>query len=230
MRCLRAASPGGGCAKRLIAADAVNDKNRMTSTRALERDVISEEDALRAQMYRLLSYFLHRPADAPALELAACLEGDDTELGRALATLSRIASKSDPAIIANEFHDLFIGIGRGELLPYASYYLTGFLHEKPLAKLRTDMARLGIERRDTVREPEDHIAAVCEMMAGLITGDFGLTADLDVQRQFFHDHVASWARHFFTDLEGAKSSVLYGALGTVGKAFIDIEEVAFTMD
>jgi TorA maturation chaperone TorD len=68
------------------------------------------------------------------------------------------------------------------------------------------------------------------MMAGLITGDFGLTADLDVQRQFFHDHVASWARHFFTDLEGAKSSVLYGALGTVGKAFIDIEEVAFTMD
>jgi TorA maturation chaperone TorD len=202
----------------------------MATADTLEQVVISEEDALRAQMYRLLGYFLQKPADADALKLAAKMEGDETPLGTALSAFSRIASKSDPSTISNEYHELFIGVGRGELLPYASYYLTGFLHEKPLAKLRIDMSRLGIERRETVREPEDHIAALCEMMCGMITGEFGDAASLDEQKQFFDEHVGSWAKHFFTDLEGAKSSVLYGALGSIGKAYIEIEQVAFTMD
>ena len=34
------------------------------------------------------------------------------------------------------------------------------------------MARLGIEQADGVSEPEDHIASLCEMMAGLIEGVF----------------------------------------------------------
>ena len=202
----------------------------MSEAHLLDNAPAGAEEELRAQLYRLLAYFLHKPADKDGLTAAAEMAGDDTDLGRAIAAFAHIAAKSDPAAIAQEYHDLFIGVGRGELLPYGSYYLTGFLHEKPLAKLRNDMSRLGIERRESVREPEDHIAALCEMMSGLIAGDFGEPATLDEQKAFFDAHLGSWAKHFFTDLEAAKSSVLYGALGTVGRCFMDIEQVAFTMD
>ena len=185
---------------------------------------------MRAQLYRLLAYFLHKPVDREGLKIAAAMEGGDTDLGQAIDTLARIAAKSEPEAVAQEYQDLFIGVGRGELLPYGSYYLTGFLNEKPLAKLRNDMARLGIERRENVKEPEDHIAALCEMMSGLITGEFDAVADLERQKTFFNAHVGSWASHFFTDLEAAESSVLYGAIGSVGRRFMAIEEVAFAMD
>ena len=158
------------------------------------------------------------------------MSGDESELGKVVQAFANIAGKTSPEQVAQEYQDLFIGVGRGELLPYGSYYLTGFLHEKPLARLRGDMARLRIERHETVKEPEDHIAALFEMMAGLITGEFGEVASLEEQKQFFDAHVGSWAKHFFKDLEGAKSSVLYAALGSVGRIFMEIEEVAFTMD
>ena len=202
----------------------------MSEADLLDRQPPVAEDELRSQLYRLLAYFLHKPADADGLKMAAEMQGDDTDLGKAIAAFALIASKSSAETITQEYHDLFIGVGRGELLPYGSYYLTGFLHEKPLAKLRNDMAELGIERRDDVKEPEDHIAAVCEMMSGLIAGDFDRQIDLAEQKTFFDTHVGSWAKHFFTDLETAKSSVLYGALGSVGRCFMDIEQVAFTMD
>ncbi len=195
---------------------------------AIER--VSQEDALRAQLYTLLARFLARPPQADALKAAAAMSGDATDLGQAIHGFARIAAKSSPDGIAQEYHDLFIGTGRAELLPYASYYLTGFLHEKPLAKLRSDMARLGIERRETVSEPEDHIAAIMEMMSGLITGAFGQAASLDDQRAFYDTHLGSWGSHFFTDLEAAKSSVLYAVIGTVGRTFLEIEKVAFAMD
>lgn len=202
----------------------------MSEAQVLEKQPLDAEEELRSQLYRLLAFFLHKPPDADGLAIAAEMQGDDTDLGKAIAAFAQIAAKSDPAAITQEYHDLFVGIGRGELLPYGSYYLTGFLHEKPLAKLRNDMAQLGIERRENVKEPEDHIAAICEMMSGLIAGDFAAAVDLDRQKQFFNAHVGSWAKHFFTDLEAAKSSVLYGALGSVGRCFMEIEEVAFTMD
>jgi TorA maturation chaperone TorD len=128
-----------------------------------------------------------------------------------------------------EFNTLFVGLTRGELLPYASYYMTGFLHEKPLALLRSSMQRMQIERAPNVYEPEDNIASLCEMMAGLIMGRFGAPADLTTQKDFFSAHIAPWAEHFFTDLEGAKASVFYAPVGTIGRAFMDIEREAFRM-
>lgn len=191
---------------------------------------LTEEDALRAHMYRLLAQFLGRPPEAAELESASKMTGDDTELGKAIQSFAHIAGRSSRAVAVQEYHDLFIGVGRGELLPYGSYYLTGFLHEKPLARLRNDMDRLGIERRETVKEPEDHIAALFEMMGGLIAGDFGEPAELSEQREFFKAHVGSWATHFFKDLEAAKNSVLYVPVGSIGRIFMSIEEVAFTME
>ena len=95
---------------------------------------VAEEDLLRAQLYGLLASLLSAAPDQDALASLAQLSGDDTALGKAIAALSRVAAGSTAAVVSDEYHDLVIGVGRGELLPYASYYLTGFLHEKPLAK------------------------------------------------------------------------------------------------
>jgi TorA maturation chaperone TorD len=193
-------------------------------------DEILLEERLRAHQYQLLARLLAKPPERNLLELACGLAGDDTEFGRALAELAERARQATPESASQEYHQLFIGIGRGELVPYASYYLTGFLNEKPLSKLRGDMARLGIARAETVKEPEDHVAALCEMMAGLITGAFGTPLRLAEQRAFFDRHLASWAPVFFDDLEKAKSACLYAPVGTLGRVFMDIEKTAFMME
>lgn len=192
-------------------------------------DALAQEDALRAQMYSFLARLLAAPPDGALLEAVSKMDGDDTPLGRAMLSLARIAERTDPAAAEQEFNDLFVGLARGELLPFGSYYLTGFLHEKPLAKLRNDMAALGIKRAEDVKEPEDHIAALMEIMAGLITGEFGKPASTAEQKRFFDAHISNWAGHFFADLEGAKSSVLYAALGSIGRSFMEIEATAFSM-
>ena len=146
-----------------------------------------------------------------------------------MQALSRVANVTTPAAAKSEFNALFIGLGRGELLPYASYYLTGFLNEKPLAQLRGDMARHGITRAPNVYEPEDNIASLMEMMAGMILGRFGTAANLDEQKTFWSRHIGPWAAHFFSDLEAAKGSVLYAPVGTAGRVFMEIEREGFRM-
>lgn len=191
--------------------------------------MVFPEEELRARHYRLLARFLAAPPDVELLRLSAGFRGDDTPLGEALNDLARAAAVGAPKAVEDEFFELFIGLGRGELVPYGSFYLTGFLNEKPLAKLRIDMARLGIARAEHVKEPEDHIAAICEMMAGLITGAFGAPLDLAGQRAFFDAHLAPWAARFFEDLEGARTARLYRPVGTLGRRFLEIETTAFDM-
>jgi TorA maturation chaperone TorD len=157
------------------------------------------------------------------------LSGDDSELGQAITTLAKVAALSKPRAVESEFTKLFIGLGRGELLPYASYYLTGFLNEKPLAVLRQDMTANGMERSETVFEPEDNIASLMEMMGAMIVGRFGAPADLARQKTFFNKHIRPWAAHFFADLEGAKNSVFYAPVGTVGRLFMEIEAEGFRL-
>ncbi|RMD60763.1 MAG: molecular chaperone TorD [Alphaproteobacteria bacterium] len=190
---------------------------------------IAEEDQLRADWYALLARVLSDAPDEATLNLLRGLRGDGSELGRAVHTLAAAARAATPATAEREYFDLFIGIGQGELLPFGSYYLTGFLNEKPLARLRSDMAALGIARADDMKEPEDHIASLCEMMAGMITGAFGTPVDLPRQRDFFERHIASWAPRFFEDLEAARAAVLYMPVGTIGRIFMTIESEAFGM-
>ncbi|MAI48835.1 MAG: molecular chaperone TorD [Hyphomicrobiaceae bacterium TMED74] len=191
---------------------------------------VAEEDLLRVQLYGLLASLLSKAPDQHTLTSLAQLSGDETALGKAIAALSRVSAGSNSAAVAEEYHDLFIGVGRGELLPYASYYLTGFLHEKPLAKLRNDMAAHGASKSEDVSEPEDHAASVLEVMAGLIDGRFGNPASIEDQEEFYEAHIASWMTVFFQDLGGASSSVLYATVAEVGLRFLEIESAAFKMD
>lgn len=190
---------------------------------------IAEEDALRADLYSYLSALLATPPDRNLIDRTAALTSDDTPLGKAFATLVKLAKATTPTAVEREFNALFIGLARGELLPYASYYMTGFLNEKPLALLRADMAAQGISRAPNVYEPEDNIASLLEMMAGMIEGRFGPPASLEAQKTFFNRHLAPWAQHFFTDLEGAKGSVFYAPVGAIGKIFMTIEREAFRL-
>ena len=190
---------------------------------------IDSEDRLRADLYNFLGLLLARPAGEMLLEQTAALSGDDSPLGQAIAGLSRVAKASKPKAVEREFNALFIGLGRGELLPYASDYLTGFLNEKPLARLRQDMAALQVTRAENVFEPEDSMASLMETMGGLIVGRFGDPASLERQKTFFNNHIAPWAAHFYTDLEAAKSSVFYASVGAVGREFMAIEREAFRM-
>jgi TorA maturation chaperone TorD len=190
---------------------------------------IAEEDQLRAHWYALLGRLLAAAPDEQTLAVVRGLSGDQTDLGQAVKALAAAARAARPHALEEEYFNLFIGVGQGELLPFASYYLTGFLNEKPLARLRGDMAELGIARVDEVREPEDHIASLCEMMSGLITGAFGAPLDLARQRTFFDTHVGSWAPRFFEDLEAAGSAAFYMPVGTIGRLFMAIESEGFAM-
>ncbi len=188
---------------------------------------ISKEELTRARFYRLLSRLLGAPADEDLLLFMRNLKGDDSPLGRGLAALSAIAERVTVEEASQEYHDLFIGVTKGELLPYASHYLTGFLNEKPLAELREAMNEIGIARSDGESEPEDHIASLCEIMHGMISGDYGKPIPLADQFQFFQNHIETWATKFFEDLEAAKSARLFMSIGLIGRLFMQIEGDAF---
>jgi TorA maturation chaperone TorD len=190
-------------------------------------DATDNVDAARAQQYTLLAVLLARAPSAELIARIATVRGDASPLGLAHAALAEAATAANVEWIEREFFDLFIGIGRGELLPYASYYLTGFLNERPLARLRADLERLRIERATGQVEPEDHAAVLCDVMAGMADGRFSVASGAD--RDFFEKHLAPWIGRFFADLEGAQAADFYRRVGTVGRLFISVESEAFTL-
>jgi TorA maturation chaperone TorD len=181
----------------------------------------------RAREYELLAALLARSPDAALLKRLASIEGGGTLLGLAHKALAAAAAEQEAAAVAREYFELFIGVGRGELLPYGSYYLTGFLHERPLARLRAELVALGIERVEGQCEPEDHAAILCEIMAGLVTGEFA--APVERQRYLFDRYLAPWMPRFFADLEAATAADFYRPVGAIGRLFIDLETEAFAL-
>ena len=188
---------------------------------------VDEVDAARAQEYTLLAALLARAPDQALLDRLATLRGDASPLGVAHAALAEAASRTSAERVEREYFDLFIGLGRGELLPYGSYYQSGFLYERPLARLRGELSRLGIERADGECEPEDHAAILCEIMAGLINGRLGAGTGAD--RELFEKHLSPWIGRFFADLEQAEAAGFYRNVGTLGRLFVDIETEAFAL-
>jgi TorA maturation chaperone TorD len=188
---------------------------------------IDEVDAARAQEYALLAALLTRAPDADLLWRISQLRADASPLGLAHAALAEAAEQTNAERVEQEFFDLFIGLGRGELLPYGSYYLTGFLHDRPLARLREDLAKIGVARAEGVAEPEDHAGILCEIMSGLAS--CRLPAAPGSDRLIFDKHMAPWITRFFSDLENAQAADFYRRLGSLGRVFMDIETEAFDL-
>jgi TorA maturation chaperone TorD len=218
-------------AERVISVESLTGVSRVVLRPDLYREAksggdVNEIDSARAQEYALLAALLARAPDADLLKRLSGLRGDATPLGLAHIALAQAASTAAAEQVEREFFELFIGIGRGELMPYGSYYLTGFLHERPLARLREDLAQLGIERTEGNAEPEDQAATLCEIMAGLAGGRLGAPGS---DQQIFERHVAPWLGRFFADLENAQGTRFYQPVGTIGRLFMDIETEAFAL-
>jgi TorA maturation chaperone TorD len=188
---------------------------------------VDEVDVARAKEYSLLATLLVRSPDAEILSRLAALRGDGSPLGLAHAALGKAAARTDVDSTSREYFSLFVGLGRGELMPYASHYLTGFVHGRPLANLRQALRHIGIERVETQGEPEDHAAILLEIMAGLAGGDIAAQPGCD--REIFENYLAPWIARFFSDLEKSSSADFYAVVGALGRTFMEIESQAFLM-
>ncbi len=187
-----------------------------------------EEARARAQIYHLFGALLAAPPDQAMLDAVGALaieDEADTPFVNVLRELRAVAANAKPDVLQGEYFKLFIGLGRGELLPYASWYVQGALMERILASLRQDLKRMGFERQAEVHEPEDHVAALCETM-GMIITEPGLSLE---QFTFFDTYIGSWMGKFFQDLEAAEGAEFYAVVGRLGRQFIDIEAHYFTL-
>jgi TorA maturation chaperone TorD len=184
----------------------------------------------RADVYLLLSTLLLSPPDADTLEQLSQLQLDHNAIKPmqlAWAQLKLAALRAKTSDVELEYNGLFIGLGRGELIPYACWYLTGMLMDKPLARLRGDLAQLGLTRSETLREPEDHIALLCQTMSVLIRHPEDYS--YDTQQQFFEHYLASWVGRFFNELQHAQHARFYRSVGHLGEQFFNLERQAFSM-
>jgi len=201
------------------------------STQTAENlNIINNEDQLRADMYSFLANLFRAEPSAELVNQLTKLESDESPIGKSIKTLSKLASSLDLPTIRDEYVRIFIGVGRGEILPFASYYLTGFLKDTPLAKLRNDMKEIGIQLAENVKEPEDHIASLFDMMSGLILGKFSKKFSIGEQKEFFNKHLATWVDLLMRDIESSRIAVFYSPIGTIGREFMEIERSSFSMD
>jgi TorA maturation chaperone TorD len=211
-----------------LAAALVADEDntiREPGSRSSHRREVDELDRARAREYALLATLLARAPDTRLIGRLALLQGGATPLGKAHAALAGASRRSSEASAAREYSDLFVGLAQGQLLPYASHYLTGSLYGRPLVELREIFQLLGIERVNR-SEPEDHIATLCEIMAGLVGG--AITGPDGCDRDFFAKHLVTWARRFFVDLERVNPAGFYARVGSLGRTFMEIETEAYS--
>jgi len=192
-----------------------------------------DEETARAEVYGLLAPLFYAP---PSAELLAQLRVAVTEAPAAGGFLEEpwrlfvgtVREMSD-AQVATEYNALFGGVGKPEIYLFGSWYLSGFLNEKPLAALRGDLAGLGLSRDESMTETEDHFACVCEVMRYLIAGDDVAIANLTQQQKFFSAHVLTWAPAMCEAIAAHPKAKFYAALAAFTAAFISVETQGFDL-
>ncbi|MBS3667444.1 TorD/DmsD family molecular chaperone [Vreelandella boliviensis] len=186
---------------------------------------LKEADALRADIYRLLATLLRQPPDTELLDWLAelAIEQDGSRLAECWQALAVAANGASTEGLQRAHFRHLVGVIQGEVVPYASWYRNGELMEAALVALRRDLKVLGFERSEHTRDPEDHLAALCEVMAMLID------AESAEQRYFFDQHLAPWAVSCFADL-GQVDTAFYAALGQLGGAFMESEQARLRVD
>lgn len=194
------------------------------------------EDQARADLYALLASLLLRAPDAGLLDALSTADpilaaGTDPALEQAWEALTLASGVMDPDAVSEEFDALFISIGSPPVNPYGSRYLSGFMNDTPLAELRGDLARLGIQRMRGVGEFEDHLGALCETMRVLITGAPGIARQpVERQQALFETHIAPWYARCLADIAGADGANYYRLVARLAGAFLDIEAQAFAVE
>ena len=193
------------------------------------------EEQARADLYALIARLLYAAPDAALLASLAgadqmAAQQADHPLDLAGEKLVLAASIMDQYAVAAEFNALFISTGTPPVNPYGSLYLAGSLNEKPLALLRTELARLRLARRTGAGEMEDHLGALCETMRVLIADDGGRAQPLEVQSKFFATHIAPWQQRCLDDIRAAPEANFYRYVADFAAAFFLVESEAFELD
>ncbi len=183
-------------------------------------------DAARADLYALLAHLLWHAPDASMLRRLSATVSGTGPLAEARQKLADVAAQTDAKLVEREHFNLLVGVSGGEILPYASYYLTGFIHERPLADVRADLAKLGLVRTEGLHEPEDHIAFLFEVMAALIRG---AASDAIDDAEFFRRHIQGWSARLFADLARAADAKFYRSVAGLAATLVDFETQALTM-
>ncbi len=205
----------------------------MTMTPDAVPSTALDEETARSELYGLLAQVYYAP---PAPEFVAELRLAATQaptpgglLEEPWRALVGVARELSDAQIAAEFEALFGGVGKPEVYLFGSYYLSGFLNEKPLARLRSELARLGLQRAQAMSETEDHIAYLCEVMRYLIAGDDVAVANLTRQHSFFAEHLQPWVLQLCDALQQHPKARFYAAVAELTRAFISVEAQGFDM-
>lgn len=191
------------------------------------------EELARAELYGLLARLWFAPPDEALLAQMRVAVTQAPEPGGHLEapwqSLVAAMRATTPAAAADEYEALFGGVGKPEVMLYGSYYLSGFLNERPLAALREDLARLGLARDEQRGETEDHVAFVFEVMRWLIAGDDVALCNLEQQRRFFRAHVQTWVEALCDAVQGHPRAALVRELAAFTRAFVQVETQAFDM-
>ena len=192
-----------------------------------------DEETARAELYGLLAqlYYARPTPDTLAALRVAVTEAPAAGgfLQEPWQQLVGAARAQDDEAIAAEFDRLFGGVGKPEVFLYGSHYLSGFLNEKPLVRLRSDLAALGLARGEAMPETEDHVAYLCEVMRYLIAGDDVAVCNLTAQRNFFATHLQPWILQLCDALQGQPAAHFYAALAQFTRAFVAVEAQGFDM-
>jgi TorA maturation chaperone TorD len=204
-----------------------SDLNLSNTSHALD------EETARAEIYGLLSLLYYQ---APSEDLLAQLRVAVTEAPDAGAFLEEpwrelVAAARNLTVqqIAAEYASLFGGVGKPEVYLFGSHYLSGFLNEKPLVRLRQDLAQLGLGRSEDMPETEDHVAYVFEVMRYLIAGDDVAVANLTQQQAFFTQHLQSWVPSLCQTLQAHPRASFYASVASMTQAFMGVEAQGFDL-
>ena len=193
------------------------------------------EDQARAEIYALLSNLFYRPPPQQLLQTIAtgqtlCNDGADSGFCRAWRALQQAAANADAEAVKEEFDTAFIGTGRQPVMLYGSFYLAGFLNDKPLAQLRGELTQMGLTRSGNRHETEDHISALCDVMRFLIVGDHDVpSATLEVQRDFFLRYIKSWNTQLCDTVTSANATLFYKHVAQFAREFFDLENESFAI-
>jgi TorA maturation chaperone TorD len=186
--------------------------------------MIEPEEQARADFYGLLARLFYGPPDAALLQ-AINDESLQGELAHPWDELKRAAAAADPEAVREEYEEAFIGTGKAPVTLYTTAYVIKYSSETPLAELRGELARLGLARRAEAREPEDHIAALCDTMRYLVAGQ----KDLEVQRGFFHRWIWRAGEPLCAAIERSDKTAFYKPVARLAKTFFALEQTAFEM-
>lgn len=188
------------------------------------------EEAARADLYGLLASLFYAPPPQQLLDTIGATQPEgEGILEQAWADLAAACRQARAGSVRDEYEALFIGVGKPELMLYGSFYLSGFLMEKPLAALRTDLAGLGLQRDDRIPESEDHIASLCEVMRCLIESDDSLHNVIAVQKKFFATHMQPWVLQMCDAVMNHPGANFYAPVARLAKRFFEVEMQAFDM-